>query len=238
MSRRLPGASPVVDQVTVDPNRYELVTNGESPAAAAALDTLAVPEFAFVLVAVGLLCIVVRMSTPALGWSGLGCGVILLVLGVAGLTALPVHAAGVLMLGFAAGSLCMEVLSLPGMGLHAVGGGFSLILAGIYLTADKPGAHPAVVIPLSVAVAILTYVAGRRSWRYVRDRPLDPSSTLVGRGIVVLAAAGPIGQGVVAGQVWDLRADDSDLEPGQTVRVTETAAGWLVVKPVRRLDSW
>jgi len=237
MSRTPPGVRQT-DRVTLDRNRYELVANDESRTALAAMDTLAVPECAFVLVAVGLLCIVVRIAAPALGWAGFVAGLSLLALGVAGLAALPVHAASVLMFGFAAASLGMEVLTSPGMGLHAVGGGFSLILAGIYLTAEKPGAHPALVISLSIAVAILTYLAGRRSWRYVRDRPLDPSRTLVGRGIVVLAAAGPVGQGVVAGQVWDLRADDSDLQPGQTVRVTETTAGWLVVKPVRCLDSW
>jgi membrane-bound ClpP family serine protease len=223
-----------------DGSEYELAADAGSPIAVAAVESLAVPEITFMLVAVGLLCLVARVALPALGWSSLAAGATLLLLGIVGLVALPVHAAGALMLGFAAASLCMEVLSLPGIGLHAVGAGFSLILAGVYLTADTPGAHLGLVVPLSVLTAALTFLAGRRSWRYVRDRPLDESAILVGRGIVVLNSAGSTGHGVVSGQVWNLRTPNGELEleAGQSVRVTQATDGWLVVEPVARLDFW
>ena len=223
-----------VDSRGYDPQR----SDGEPQAAVTTLDMLAVPEVTYLLVAAGLLCIVVRLATPALGCSGLAAGSTLLLIGSAGLLALPVRAAGVLMLGFAAASLCMEVLALPGFGLHAVGGGFSLVLAGIYLTGAAPGAHPALVVPVAVAVAAITYLAGRRSWRCIRDRPLDPSTRLVGRGSVVLTAAGSTGNGVVSGQLWDLRTKEGDLRAGQTVRVTEATESWLVVEPAPGLDLW
>jgi membrane-bound serine protease (ClpP class) len=205
---------------------------GESEAPPAAvgtlLEVLAVPEVAFLLVSAGLLCAVLRFAQHALEWPFLAGGFTLLVGGSAGLLMLPVAAAGLLMLGFAAVSLWMEVAS-PGFGLHALGGAISLAFAGIYLTVDPPGAHPVLVVPAAAAVGAATYLAGRRSWRWVRDRPLEPSTQLVDRGTVVLAAEGSTGQGVVAGQVWNLRVAEGTLMAGQTVRVVGVASSWLMV---------
>jgi membrane-bound ClpP family serine protease len=237
MTRSL--ANAVNRRTAVDSPGYDPQGSEREPQAAiTTLDMIAVPEVTYVLVAAGLLCIVVRLATPALGWSGVAAGSTLLLIGSAGLLTLPVRAVGLLMLSFAAASLCMEVLAFPGFGLHAVGGALSLVLTGVYLTEDPPGVHPVLVVPVAVAVAAITYLAGRRSWRCIRDRPLDPSPKLVGRGTVVLAGAGSIGLGVVSGQLWDLRTKEGDLRAGQTVRVTEAADGWLVVQDAPDFDRW
>jgi membrane-bound ClpP family serine protease len=215
-----------------------LAYDAQASTSAAALDTFAQPELAFVLVAAGMLCITLRLASPGLGWNAIVLGSSLLLIGGITLITLPVHVAGLLMFAFAAASLCTEVLAAPGFGLHAIGGGFSLVLAGVYLADDIPGAHPALVVPVSVAVAGITYLAGRRSWRCIRDRPLDPCPTLIGRGTVVLSAAGPLGHGVVSGQLWNLRAEKGDLRAGQTVRVTAAADHWLIVEPAPGLDVW
>lgn len=209
----------------------------EPQAANTILDILAVPEVTYLLVVAGVLCIVVRLAAPALGWSAVAAGTTLLAIGSTGLFSLPVSAAGLLMLSFAAASLCMEVAS-PGFGLHAAGGAVSLVLAGIYLTADRPGVHPVLVVPVAVAVAAITYFAGRRSWRCIRDRPFEASPKLVGRGTVVLTATGSTGRGVVSGGLWDLRTEGGHLRAGQTVRVTEAAEGWLLVEDAPDFDRW
>ena len=200
--------------------------------------TVAPAELAFVLVAAGLVCIVFRLASPAMGWKAVVLGSLFLLLGAASLASLPPRAAGLLMLALAVASLGMEVLVLPGFGLHAVGGGVSLILAGVYLTEDVPGVHPAVAVPIAVAVAGLTYFAGRRSWRCIRHRPLDSSTMLVGRGTVVLTATGSSGRGVVSGHVWELRTEHGELRPGETVCVTQLVGDYLVVEPAPGLDLW
>lgn len=220
------------------PGEYGSTEQRDAVATAFVPEWLAVPEIAFVLLASGLLCLTVRVATPALGWPGAAAGMTLILLGIAGLAALPVAVGGVLMLGFSAASLVMEVLHLPGFGLHAAGAAVSLILAGIYLTEPVPSAHPVLVAPIALTVGALSFLAGRRSWRYIRDRPLHPSSTLLGRGTVILSTTGESGLGVVAGQIWNLRAEHGDLEPGQTVRVTRVAGDDLIVKPTPSLDIW
>ena len=113
---------------------------------------------------------------------------------------------------------------------YAVGDGVSLLFTGVYLTGEPPSAYLAVVVPAAVAVAISTFLAGRRSWRYVRDQPLDLSPALVGRGSVVLSATGPIAYGVVSGEVWQFRCQGGRLSEGQSVQVTVETADWLVVE--------
>jgi membrane-bound ClpP family serine protease len=209
------------------------VQAGESAqeSAIAALDVLAVPEIAYLLLAAGLLCLIVRLADPDLGWFSGAVGSALLLLAGAGLLAMPVRPAGVLMLTFAATSLCMEVLVLPGFGLYAAGAAFSLVLAGAFLGPDPTSVDPAVMVPIAGTVTVVTYWAGRRSWRYVRDRPFDPSPRLVGRGTMVLTASGRDGFGVVSGHLWALHAESGDLQPGQTVRVIEANVISLVVRP-------
>jgi membrane-bound ClpP family serine protease len=212
------------------------VAHSEQQPAIAALDVLAVPEIAYVLLAAALLCLMMRLADPDLGRVSGAVGSTLLLLGGVGLLAMPIRPAGVLMLSFAAASLCMEVLVLPGFGLYAAGAAFSLILAGVFMAPSSVSVHPGVVVPVAGTVTVLTYRAGRRSWRCVRDRPFDPSPRLVGRGTIVLDATGRDGYGVVSGRLWALRAESGDLQPGQTVRVTEARETWLVVRQAPGLN--
>lgn len=209
---------------------------GEPLAVIGTLDVVAAPELTFIILVAGLLCWVLRLASSTHGWTTF-TGLALLILGSAALFALPVRGAGILMLGCAVASLSMEMLALPGFGLHAIGGGVSLLVAGVYLTGEPPGAHLAVVVPAAFAVAVITFLAGRRSWRCVRDQPFDPAPTLVGRGCVVLSATGRIAYGVVSGEVWQLRGQDGHLSEGESVRVTAETADWLVVEATDDLDT-
>lgn len=208
------------------------------PISTSTLMAAASTEIVFTLLAAGLLLLAVRLARPARNWP-LGVGVTLLVLGSAGLAMLPLHAAGILMLAFAATSLAMEMLIFPGFGLHAAGAGVALLFAGLFLTGEPPSAHPVVVVPVAVAVALVAYLAGSRSWRRVRDQPFDASTTLIGRGTVVLAGDGASRLGVVSGQVWELQPKHGNLADGQHVRVTDEADNCLVVEPIRgQLNTW
>jgi membrane-bound ClpP family serine protease len=196
--------------------------------------SLGLEEAAFLLIAAGLICVVFWLAAPAI-WR-IVAGLTLLTFGLVGIVALPVGAAGVLLLTFAAALLCMEVLAYPGCGLHAFGGGISLLLAGSFLTGEWSGAHPAVVIPSAVGVAVAAYFAGRRSWRRIRNKPLDPFPKLVGRRTIVLSCTGSVGLGVIGGELWQLRAGKGALEQGQTVQIVEARDECLVVEPTSGID--
>lgn len=195
---------------------------------------LGLAEASFLLIAVGLFCIVFRLACPN-RWSVMA-GSVLLMFGLVALVALPVHPGGLLLLAFAAASLLMEVLGYPGIGLHAIGGGVSLLLAGLFLTGEWSGAHPAAVAPTAIAAAAATYVAGRRSWRYVRNKPMVPFPQVAGRRTVVLSSTGAVGCGVVGGELWQLRAGKGLLIQGQTVQVVEALDQYLIVEPAAYVD--
>ncbi|HEY6744331.1 MAG TPA: NfeD family protein [Mycobacteriales bacterium] len=205
-------------------------------AAHEALTVLEPLEVAYPLAAVGLLGVVVWLASPAAVWRG-RLGAVALAAGIAGMIAGDISAGAVLLLLLAAGALVMEVLAFPGIGLHAAGGGIALLLAGLYWEEEPTGPYVGVIVAVAVAVAGLTYRAGRHSWRRARDKPFDGSLGPVGRRAVVLAARGSVGRGVVQGQLWELRGRDGALREAQTVEVVGRAGDWLIVTPVGTPDD-
>lgn len=197
--------------------------------AQSALDALAVPELAFPLVALGLLGLACSVTSPGLAWAGWAGGV-LLPAGGAGLVLLPASAGAVLLLALAAATLCLEVSAFRGVGLHAVGGGVGLTLAGLTLEGDWTGAHPAVVVPSAAAVAAGTYLAARRSPSVRRRDPFAPPRALEGQHAVVLHATGSRGHAVVCGELWTVRCPHEHLHAGQTVCITGVTEEYLTVE--------
>lgn len=196
----------------------------------AALDVLAVPEIAFLLLTGGLLGMLCWAAQPAHRGAAV-IGAAALLAGTTGMWALPAGTGAALLLGFAAASLLLEVLAYPGFGLHAIGGFVSLALAGLLLHGPWSGAHPAVVIPAAAGAAGLVHLAARRSWRRTRADPFAASDVLVGRETVILDAAGSHGLAVVCGQIWQVTTRHGPLRPGQVVRVVRPDAGTLLVDP-------
>lgn len=215
----------------VDP-RERLALAEEFDLAQATLTALAVPEIAFPLAAIGLLGLTHWLTSPvALAWSGI-LGAIFVAMGAVGLAGLPIGAGGLVMLGFAATSLAMEVLIGHGFGLHAAGAAVCLTLAAMPVTGDQPDAHPAVVLPVSVAVAALTVISVRRSPRVLRSDPFAVTQ-FVGQHAVVLQADFAGGQAVVCGQLCSIRSgDDRTLQEGAVVRVIDGGDAALTVELV------
>jgi membrane-bound ClpP family serine protease len=195
------------------------------------LESLAEAEMAVVLVSGGTALAMVWLASPR-AIAAAVAGLLLLSGGIVGLSVLSVHAAAVVLLVLAVASLAMEVLAAPGLPLHAVGGGVALAMAGLCLKEPWTGAHPGVVVPTSASVAALTWMAGRRSWRAVRDDPFASSSTLVGRSAVVLTVSTDdpwFGHAVVAGKVCRIRCA-ARLTAGCSIRVESQSATVLTVE--------
>jgi membrane-bound serine protease (ClpP class) len=219
---RPPSASPrESDSATYVEGRYVL---------GRVLEVLSVAEVAYPLVALGLMGVVCWLASPGMVWRGLA-GAVLLSAGAAGLVALPVSAGGTFLLALAAASLCMEVLTTPGFGLHAAGGAVGLGLGGLSLQEPWSGAHPAIALSVAALVAGATYRAGCRSWRCTRHDPFAASPVLTGRTAVVLHADDHQGLAVVGGQLWTIHARHGRLREGQVVRVTQAMDARLEVVP-------
>ena len=205
---------------------------GDLEAMSVLLEVLAVAEVAFGLTAAGMLLLVLAVADIRLS-TAIPAGGLLLATGVLGLMRLPVALAAVALLVLAAGSLLMEVLILPGLLLHATGGGVALGLAGLWLRAPDPGAHPMLAAAVGVTATTVTWLAAGRSWRAIRDDPLAPSERLPGRTGTVLDTHGRHGHAVIAGQVWTIHSASAPLQAGARVEVLSTAADELIVRPTR-----
>ncbi len=212
----------------------EVAVTAEAGLAAGAQTALAVPEVAFLLIALGYLALATWLALPHLWVWGLAAAP-LLIAGSTGLVHLSPTAGAVFLLVLAAASLAMEVLSLPGLMLHAVGGAVALAGAGLWLHGPWAGAHPAVAVPAALAVGWGTWWAARRSWRAARVDPWADSSRLVGRELVVLHVQDGLGHAVVAGHVWPVRDPDRPLQAGRWARVTERRGDELTVRQRRFL---
>ena len=125
----------------------------------------------------------------------------------------------------------MEVRANPGMFLHAAGGGFGLLLAGLCLDHPWSGAHPALVVLVAVLLTAETWKVARDSSRASTD-PDVLLPQLLGRETTVfdVGARADIGHAVLAGRLWTVRDPCAPLREGQRVRVTEYNGDWLGVE--------
>jgi membrane-bound serine protease (ClpP class) len=193
---------------------------------------LADPNLAFIFLSIGTLGLLYELASPGIGVGGV-LGVTFIILAMFSLAVLPVSAVGLLFLLLAAALFVAELFA-PGVGLAAAGGGFFLVLSGVFLFRDAPGVQVslAVVVPVALVVVGAVVLAGRL---VVRSRRGESDTTgaggLTGREVVVLRAAGRSGQALLDGAWWTVRSAGGDLTEGATVRVVAVEGIELVVEP-------
>jgi membrane-bound ClpP family serine protease len=136
----------------------------QEPVTNAILELLGVAELSYLLAVLGALGVVCWLAAPGLPAIG-AAGAALFAAGNVGLAMAPASTGAFLLLWLGAASLAMEVLNLPGIGLHAVGGGISFALAGLFLHGPWSGAPAGIVVPIAVYATCVTYAIGRQSWQ-------------------------------------------------------------------------
>ena len=196
------------------------------------LQWLADPEVALLLISVGTLGLIYELAQPGLG-AGAVVGGIALVLGLAGLSALPLNAAGVALVLLGIGLFIAE-LFIPGIGVGAVGGTIALIVGGLLLFPRASGiaVDLVVLLPATITVAVLVGAAAVIVAR-TRGRPSHANAdALVGRTAAV--QPGPYGPRVrLDGTYWRARPAPGvdDLPEGRRVEVVDRDNLDLVVRP-------
>jgi len=191
------------------------------------------PNVAFLLLLGGLLGILFEVTAPGLVGPGL-FGAVALVLGLYGTAQLPVTAAGAALLLLAAGLLAAE-LFVVSHGVLAAAGVTALVAGGLLLF-DTGSDALRVSVPIAVAagagIGIFTLFAVGKALR-VRQRPArGGSQDLVGHTGTVRVALDPLGQVLVAGELWRARAGgDAALPAGARVRVLRVDGLTLTVEP-------
>lgn len=198
------------------------------------LDTLIDGNLIALMLSVGVLGIVVELWNPGLIFPGT-VGAISLIMGLFGLSVLPVSAAGVLLLLLAAAFFAAEPFVVS-HGALSLAGAVCFVL-GALLVFDPAG--PAYEVSLPVAISIAASVALFMAFAMAKVVQIRRKPVEVGvQGLV--GARGSVrrrGYVLVHGELWRAEANGAALEPGDEVEVESVEDGLLLrVRPVRQPD--
>ena len=190
------------------------------------------PNIAYLMLMLGFYGMLFELQNPGAILPGV-VGAIFLVLAFFALSALPVNAAGLVLLVLGIGFLLAE-LKVHSHGVLAVGGALALALGGLILFDDSAVqvARPlvATVTVLTVLFFVLVFGAAIRARR---GRRHSGASALLGRHAVALERLDPRGRVRLDGELWNAEAQGS-VEVGADVIVTGVQGLTLQVRGTAR----
>jgi len=199
------------------------------------LHAIANPDVAYILMTIGILGIIMELSSPGIGVAGVA-GVIALLLSFYAFQVLPVNLVGVALVVLAM-ILFIAELKVQSHGILGVGGAASLIAGGLLLfNSSEPYLRVSWVALVGVAVVVVAFffIVIQAVARVLRRRPAVGSETLQGAIGVTISSLGPEGQIRVQGEVWKARTKGNYIPKGQRVRVVEVYGLTAIVEPLEQ----
>ncbi|HET8934746.1 MAG TPA: nodulation protein NfeD [Polyangiales bacterium] len=205
------------------------------------LDRLADPSLASILLSIGVLGILYELGAPGIGLGGI-VGVISLLMGLAGMSVLPLNLVGVLLM--IAGAIAIGIeLHVPTHGLLGFGGVLSIMFGGLMLFDEGSyfGALPHVdwhtQVPIVLLMGALLLLLASQAARALEAKPITGANALVGHQAEVSSAFAPEesefgGTVRLAGTYWHARSQNA-LEEGATVEVLEVSTHPLCLRVQR-----
>jgi membrane-bound serine protease (ClpP class) len=197
------------------------------------LSVIADPQVAYLLLMLGAIGLLIELTNPGGIVPGVA-GALSLLLGVYGLSILPVSVVGGLLIAAGLGLLAAEIFA-TSYGLLAVAGIASFVVGSLMLV-DAPIPELRigldVVIPTAAVLAGLTALLAVRAVRTRRLRPRSGAEAMLGESGEVVDAIVPGSGGTVFvhGERWDARAAQP-LPTGTPVRVDAIDGLRLWVSP-------
>jgi membrane-bound serine protease (ClpP class) len=182
--------------------------------------SLADPRIAFVLFAIGALCVYFELQHPGAIAPG-AIGAILVVLALYGFHMLPINLTGVLLIAIAIGLFVVEA-KVQGFGIFGAGGIAAAVFGSLILI-DVP--NPELRLPLHLILAVVVPFALilifmlRLAMRSFHAKVTTGTAGMIGlrgRAQTVIAPEGTV---FVRGELWRARSDMS-IAVGEPVRVT------------------
>ena len=194
------------------------------------------PNVAYLLMLLGVLGVVVELTTPGAVLPGVVGGISLLVAFLA-LSILPIDlaGAGLVLLGLA--FMVAEVF-IGSFGVIGAGGLVALALGSMIMFRPNAPEHglsiPLVVATTIVAAGFLILVLAMIR-RAARRRVVTGREALIGAEGAAMGWQGTKGRVEVKGEIWFAQANRS-LQPGTPIRVVDRKGLILTVEPIQALD--
>jgi membrane-bound serine protease (ClpP class) len=197
-----------------------------------ALAFLANPQFALVLLMVGIYGLFYELTNPGLGMPGVA-GLICLLLGLYAFQMLPVNWAGVGLIALGTSLMIAEAF-MPTFGVAGFGGVVAFVLGGLFLMdTGVPGFDLSIPFLVGIAVvsAIFLFVIGAMATRAHKHRVVTGREEMVGLTGVVTAAGDTGIYAHVRGESWRVQSRQP-LVRGDHVRVLAMEDLTLHVEPI------
>ncbi len=184
------------------------------------LYAIADPTIATILLSLGMLGLVIEITTPGIGVPGIAGG-ICLILAFFSLGVLPVNYTGVILTVLAFGLFTAEVFT-PTFGLLTVGGITSLIVGSLILFRGRYfQVNLWVIATIAIIIAALFAFVIQRAMRAHRRQATTGREELMGKSAIVKVALEPQGTILHAGELWTAILDEGRAELGEEVIITK-----------------
>ena len=190
------------------------------------------PNIAFILGAVGLLCIYIEFTHPGMVVPGV-VGAIALVLALYAFNFLPINYAGVLLILTALVLFVLEA-KLTSHGVLAAGGIVAMVLGALILVKSPwPEAriHLSTALSVAVPLGLITIFLLRLVIAAKRRKVVTGEQGMIGAIGIAQTDLAPAGKVMVHGETWDARAQPHVIR-GTRIRVSEIDGLTLTVEAV------
>jgi membrane-bound serine protease (ClpP class) len=234
----LPSLLAAIDGYVTTPKQLTLHTAGASVKEVGMslvtrfLHAVASPDIAYILMTIGMLGIILELSTPGLGAAGI-TGVIALILALYSFQVLPVSLAGIALIVLAL-ILFVAEIKIQSHGILGVGGTASLILGGLLLfNTSAPFLRvswPVLAIAAAFVLAFFFLVVTKAA-QAIRRPHASGLESMVGMSAVAVSPLAPEGRVRVRGESWRARTETGDVPKGEPVEIVKTEGLTLVVRP-------
>jgi membrane-bound serine protease (ClpP class) len=198
-----------------------------------AIQFLANPTIAYLLVTFGLIALFVELANPGVGIPGL-FGLLALVLGLVGLGSLPVVwlGFGLMILAFV---LFVVDIFVPSLGLLTIGGLVSFLIGSNILIADGTPddlqISRAVIWTVTACIALTAIGLGSLILRTQFKKPETGMPAMVGQIGTARTDLNPSGQVLVFGEIWNAESHGEPIATGSIVVVERVAGLKAYVRP-------
>ncbi len=190
------------------------------------------PNIALLLLVIGGLCIYLEFSSPGMIAPGV-IGAILVLVGLAAISVLPINWLGVALLALAFTLFALEA-KFTAHGTLGAGGAVSMVLGAVMLI-DSPWPalriHWATAIGLALPFSAITLFLLTRALAARRNKVVTGIEGMIGEVGTALTPVAPQGKVFVHGEYWDAESSQA-IAAGARVRVTAVVKLKLTVEPV------
>ena len=201
------------------------------------LDIVSDPNIAYILLMIGIYGLIFELSNPGSILPGI-VGVICLVLAFYSLHTLPINYAGLGLIIFAI-ILFIAEIKVVSHGLLAAGGIISFIIGSLMLidtdiSSDFLNISLSVIITVTILTALFFLFAVGKGISAQRRKPTTGTEGMIGEIGKAISKISPnsSGQILLHGEIWSAECKNSEINPGEKVKVIERVDLKLIVEKV------